>query len=103
MMRAEQLLRNLLSSGLKADIVVLFRKNPGIIDTKESIARRLGAAPSEVDNEIADLVNLGFLRAKRLGKFQVVYLDEQKDKTLWSSTPTESARPFLRLRSATAL
>jgi hypothetical protein len=77
--------RELLSSGLKGDLVVLFRKNPGIVDTLEGVARRLGVTPDAIQTETSELLGLGFLKSKRFGNDSVVYLDETKDKEIQES------------------
>jgi hypothetical protein len=85
--------RDLISSGLKGDLVVLFRKNPGIIDTVEGIARRLGVTPDAIQSETTELLGLGFLKKKRFADEDVFFLDEKRDKEI-----QESATRFLALK-----
>jgi len=54
--------------------------NPGILDTVESIARRIGRMPKDVETEISTLVELGVLRKERFGKLDVLSLNTSKDK-----------------------
>ena len=82
--------RELIASGLKGDLVVLFRRNPGIMDTKEGVARRLGVEHEAIENEMQDLITVGFLKKRQFGKYDVVYLDEKRDKEI-----QESATAFL--------
>ncbi len=85
MSRPDESWRQLISSGLKGDLVVLFRKNPGIMDTMEGIARRIGASGPAIESGVSDLVSLGFLKKKKLGKYDVFYLNEEKDKEIQDS------------------
>lgn len=85
MTKPEEPWRQLISSGLKGDLVVLFRKNPGIMDTLDGVARRLGAHVSEIEQEVSDLVALGFLKKKKLVKHDVFYLSEERDKEIQDS------------------
>ena len=82
--------RELITSGLKGDLVVLFRQNPGIIDTNEAVARRLGVDPETIDKEVRELVEVGFLKKREFGKYEVISLDEKRDKEI-----QESATAFL--------
>jgi predicted transcriptional regulator len=95
MSHTESVLGRLLSSGLKGDLVVLFRKNPGIMDTREGVARRLGATTSSVTKEISELVQMGFLKERKFGKYEVVYLDVAKDKIIQESVYDHVSRTML--------
>jgi hypothetical protein len=86
MSQTESVLGRLLSSGIKGDLVVLFRKNPGIMDTREGVARRLGTTASSIENEISELVQMGFLKERQLGTQKIIYLDVAKDKVIQEST-----------------
>lgn len=66
-------------------MVVLFRKNPGIIDTVEGVARRLGVAADAIQGDASDLVTVGFLKMKRFGENDVIYLDEKRDREIQES------------------
>ncbi len=85
MTKPEEPWRQLISSGLKGDLVVLFRKNPGIMDILDGVARRLGAQVSEIEQEVSDLVALGFLKKKKIGQHDVFYLNEERDKEIQDS------------------
>ncbi len=80
MSQPEQIIQQLLSSDTKADLITLFRKNPGLIDTLEGVARRIGRRSNAVELEVRDLINLGILRKKKIGSQEAIYRDEQKDK-----------------------
>src|SRR5690242_13847970 len=82
--------QELLSSGLRGDIVVLFRKNPGIIDTLEGVARRLGVSMEAIEEDTSQLVKIGFLKMRRFGPHDALLLDEKRDREI-----QESAKVFL--------
>jgi predicted transcriptional regulator len=81
----------LLSSEVKGDLLVMFHKNPGIMDTMDGVARRIGRTASVVEADVEDLVKLGLLRKKRIGKLEVVLLNREVDKKIQESI-TEHVR-----------
>lgn len=80
--QTKNILERLLSSDVKADLLVLFHKNPGLIDTMEGIGRRIGRMTSAVDAEIRDLVEMGLLKVKIIGAAQVYSLDKTRNKSI---------------------
>jgi len=76
----QELSEKLIGTEIKAELLRLFHMNPGILDTVESIARRIGRMPKDVENEISPLVELGVLRRERFGKLDVVSLNTSKDR-----------------------
>ena len=80
--QTSNILSRLLSSDAKADLLVLFHKNPGLIDTMEAIARRIGRMSSAVEAEIRDLVAMGLLKVKVIGGNMVYSLDKSRDKRI---------------------
>ena len=99
MSQTESVIERLLSSGIKGDVVVLFRKNPGIMDTREGVARRLGATASSIEKEISELVQMGFVKERTLGKQKVIYLDVTKDKVIQESAFDYVSRMMLNEES----
>lgn len=75
----EVLFRRLLSSTTKGDLLLLFRKNPGLIDTYEGVARRIGKKSEGVRSDALDLVEIGVLSKKKVGQSDVLYLNREKD------------------------
>lgn len=75
-------MNRLLSSEMKGDILVLFHKNPGLIDNIDGVARRIGRTASTVESDVKDLVNLGVLKTKRIGKSEVILLNHTRDKEI---------------------
>ena len=72
----------LLSSDTKADLLMLFHNNPGLTDTIEGVARRIGRTASEIEPDVKDLVDLGVLVKERFGKLDVVSFDTNKDNQI---------------------
>lgn len=78
----DEIYSKLLSSDTKADLLVLFHNNPGLIDSIEGVARRIGRTASEIEADVKDLIDLGLLAKERLGKLDVVSFDMTKDKQI---------------------
>ncbi len=77
---ASKILGRLLSSEVKGDLLVLFHKNPGLIDSYEGVSRRIGRTSKEIRAEVADLLDLGILKRRTVGKSEVILLDHSKDR-----------------------
>jgi predicted transcriptional regulator len=75
----KSLLENLLGSDGKAQLLVLFRRNPGLIDEIDGIARRIGRKKEQVESDLKDLVEAGVLKEGRVGSIPVFSLDGKKD------------------------
>lgn len=72
----------MLSSETKGDLLVLFHKNPGLVDTVDNVARRIGRSGSTIQNDVKDLTVLGILKVRQVGKFETIYLDRQRDSEI---------------------
>ncbi len=75
----------LLGSEVRGDLLVLFHRNPGLIDTVDGVARRIGRTTVAVISEVRELLVLGVLRQRRIGNSEVVFLDRAKDRELLES------------------
>ncbi len=84
-MSGSEVLSTLLASEVRRDILVLFHRNPGLIDTVDGVARRVGRTTIAVISDVRELLQLGVLRQKRIGSSEVVYLDRAKDRELLKS------------------
>jgi predicted transcriptional regulator len=80
----QEILDVLLANETRADLVSLFRKNPGLIDSLDGVARRIGRSPSVIENDVEQLVKVGVLKTRKLGESQVVSLDRPRDKQIQS-------------------
>jgi len=80
-----EILSTLLGSEVRGDLLVLFHRNPGLIDTVDGVARRIGRTTVAVISEVRELLELGVLKQKRIGASEIVYLDRAKDRELLES------------------
>jgi predicted transcriptional regulator len=78
----KEILDVLLANETRADLVTLFRKNPGLIDSLEGVARRIGRRQVAIQEDIAELVKLGILKSRKLGTSEVISIDRIKDKEI---------------------
>lgn len=70
----------MLSSEIKGDLLVLFHKNPGLMDTFDGVARRIGRMGKGIDADVRDLVKIGVLGTRQVGGREIIFLDRTKDK-----------------------
>jgi hypothetical protein len=79
----EPIFTELFSSEIKVDLLVLFHKNPGIADSAEGVARRIGRSGPDIEGDLEDFVNLGILR-KRSTKngTAIIQLDRSRDEEM---------------------
>jgi predicted transcriptional regulator len=84
-MSGGDILSTLLASEIRGDLLVLFHRNPGLIDTVDGIARRIGRTSITINADVGELLQLGLLKQKRVGTSEVVYLDRAKDRQILES------------------
>jgi hypothetical protein len=72
----------LLSSEVKGDLLSLFHRNPGLIDTLEGVALRVGRRGEAIEDDVVELIELGLLRSKRIGDQKILTLDRARDREL---------------------
>jgi predicted transcriptional regulator len=78
-MDGQKYLDTLLASEIRADIVSLFRRNPGIMDTPDGIARRLGLVSEAILFDLEEISKLGIISKKKLGSFEFYFLNRARD------------------------
>jgi hypothetical protein len=69
-------------SPLKVQIVTFYHRNPGLIETVDGLAQRIGADPEAVRKTVADHVKLGFLKERALGNLKVIVYDPSMEKKI---------------------
>lgn len=84
-MSGVQNLSVLLGSEIRGDLLILFHRNPGLIDTIQGVARRIGRTPSEIAEDVEGLVGIGVLKRKKIGSSDVILLDRVRDKQVLES------------------
>jgi len=83
----ESLLQRLISSEIKTDLLTLFHRNPGLVDTITGIALRIGRSDAEVAGGVKDFLDLGLLTKRTLGKtkMEVIQLNRSRDREIQAS------------------
>ena len=70
-------LGKLLGSDTRAELLTFFHSNPRTADSLEGLAARVGRKPSEIENDLTELVEIGLLREQK-----IYSLDPDRDATL---------------------
>jgi hypothetical protein len=76
------IIEKLLSSDVKLDLLTLFHSNPGLIDKPDAVARRVGRTAAEIGDGLSDLIELGVLIRKKLGKSEIILFDRSRDSEI---------------------
>ena len=82
MINGGELLGRLLSSVTKAELLTLFHRNPGLIDTADGVALRIGKKGNVILQDLTDLVSIGALATETLGRSKVYRLNRDKDEQI---------------------
>ena len=69
-----------MSSEIKGDLLVLFHKNPGLIDSLDGVARRIGRIGTTIQADVQDMVNVHILGTRQIGGREIIFLDRSGDK-----------------------
>ena len=80
------------NSDLKAQVIVFYHDNPGVIDTVEGLAKRLGTNVERLREDVAQHVALGLLHERRVGQQVVLVYDRAKDHDIQSFIAAELQR-----------
>lgn len=79
---AEDYIAVLLGSEGRADLLTLFHRNPGIIDTAEGIGRRIGLVSQAIQFDLEELTKVGVLQKKKFGNRDVFFLNQARDSEI---------------------
>jgi hypothetical protein len=82
MKTGKEVLERLLTSEAKGEILTLFHKNPGLVDTLDGVSRRIGKSKEQIEEDIKDFVELGILKGTKVGKLYLISLDARKDEEI---------------------
>ena len=82
MSEARQIIATLLSNDVRGELLALFHRNPGLVDTIDGVARRIGRLGTAIENDVQELVSLGILKTKMIGTSEVLILDRAKDREI---------------------
>ncbi len=83
--KAQEYLDILLASEIRVDLMTLFHKNPGIMDTSEGIARRIGLLKEAVQTDLEEIAKLGVIGKKKFGAREIYFLNHSKDVEIQQS------------------
>lgn len=67
---------------LKAQVIVFYQNNPGVIETVEGLARRLGTNEEQLRKDIAAHIQLGFIKERKVGEQIVLVYDRDQHKRI---------------------
>ncbi len=85
MSAGKDLLERLLSSEAKGEMLTLFHKNPGLIDTIDGVGRRVGKSKEQIEVDINDFVEMGILKTIKAGKLILYSLNTKRDQEIQAS------------------
>lgn len=78
--KGKELLQRLLASEVKGELLTLFHRNPGLVDSMDGVARRIGKGRQEVEGDVNDFLEMGLLKSTQAGKLNLISLNIEKDK-----------------------
>jgi hypothetical protein len=81
----KELLERLLSSESKGELLMLFHKNPGIVDSIDGVARRIGKGKNQIENDVKDFIEMGLFNTVTAGKMVLISFSKEKDKEIQDS------------------
>ena len=87
-----------LSSEAMADIVMLFRNNPMLIDYGDRIASRIGRNGESIGRDLRKLTKLGILGTEKIGKQTWFGFDAKRDRQI-----QEIIKNYIRSRVESAI
>ena len=76
--RRNRLLEKLLSSDVKADLLVLFNQNPSLTERTDGVARRIAKTPREIEDDLKDLLDVGLPSKKNVGDNELIRYDRKR-------------------------
>jgi len=80
-----RLFQSMLSSEIKGDLLVLFHKNPGLIDSLDGVARRIGRVGTAIQADVQDMLSVHILGSRQVGGREIIFLDRSGDKAAQES------------------
>lgn len=65
--------------------MTLFHKNPGIMDTSDGIARKIGLLKENVQPDLDEIAKIGIIGKKKFGNHEVYFLNQSRDAEVQQS------------------
>ena len=81
----KELMERLLGSESKGELLMLFHKNPGLVDTVEGVARRIGKHEDQIEVDVNDFVDVGLFNKIEAGKLTLVSFNRERDSEIKDS------------------
>ena len=75
----------MLSSEIKGELLVLFHKNPRLIDSLDGVARRIGRVGTAIQADVQDMLSVHILGSRQVGGREIIFLDRSGDKAAQES------------------
>jgi hypothetical protein len=82
MKNGKEVLDRLLTSEAKGEILTLYHRNPGLVDTLDGVCRRIGRNREQIETDVNEFVEMGILKNVKVGKLSLFALDAQKDQEI---------------------
>ena len=79
------MMERLLGSESKGELLMLFHNNPGLVDSMEGVARRLGKHSGQIEADIKDFIDLGLLVPISAGKLALISFSKERDAQIQES------------------
>ena len=79
---SKELVGRLLGSDVKVELLMLFHKNPGLIDSPEGVALRIGRKGSDIEEALRDFIDLGLLVEKGHAESRRISLNRKRDREI---------------------
>lgn len=67
------------ASDLKVQVLVFYHDNPGVMETVEGLAIRLGTNVDALRKDIAGHVSLGLIQEKKAGPLSILVFDRKRE------------------------
>ena len=67
---------------LKIQSLVFFHENPGVIETLEGLAKRLGTNVDGLRREISDHIALGIIKEQKTGAYTLLVFDRRRESEI---------------------
>lgn len=68
-----------MNSEVKVQLLAFFHANPGVVETIEGLAVRLGISPEILREEVADQIEMGLLKERQMGDHRVLIYDRTRE------------------------
>jgi predicted transcriptional regulator len=84
-LEGKELLERLLGSESKGELLMLFHKNPGIVDSIDGVARRIGRSSAQIEGDVKDFIEIGLFKTANAGKITLISFNRTRDEEVQAS------------------